>query len=466
MRYTAFMRISPENPSWTAPTTGFDWCDENVLLATAWLGEMANRKTRKHRLDATRDRFLKAKEVWAKGEPAHFYDSRDTAAWYVFQANAYANDRMNWVPAEAVRMVPTFTRIGEELSTLLSIPGVETRAARLMNADRSQPDGGLFELLVALAYRRNGWDTRFAAERPGVSRTHDIDVRKGRRSWAVECKRMDRSSYEARERARGEALAQPVHALALEAGKSIFMNVAFDAELDMLPADYLARRARAYFDDSRVNLWRDNPGMGTIRPIDWSLAHQVLAEDDVYFGSSRMIELLIGQYDHDFAHSMAAKWRPARNRPLWASAVYQGTVVRWRNRSEEALRKKAKHFRATVANAAGQLPKDRPGVVHVGVESWSGGDVDGIRHLRNKLEMMLFEPGATRLRWVYGEYFALEVTTRSDESWALEETSASYCVGQHRTPEPLPDHMLLTPEAKIKHGVHWDPASQRPLRRS
>ena len=80
--------------------------------------------------------------------------------------------------------------------------------------------------------------------------------------------------------------------------------------------------------------------------------------------------------------------------------------------------------------------------------------------------MLDFDPGDSRLRWVYGEYLAPEVTTRSDESWAIEETSASYRVGRHGTREPLPYHMLLTPEAKINHGVHWDPASQFPLERS
>ena len=130
-----------------------------------------------------------------------------------------------------------------------------------------------------------------------------------------------------------------------------------------------------------------------------------------------------------------------------------------------AVRKKARHFKSIVARATEQLPKDRPGVVHVGVESWSGGQADSLRHILNKLEMMDFDAGDTRLRWVYGEYIAPEVTTKSDESWAIEETSASYRVGRHRTSEPLPYHMLLTPEEKTNHGVHWDPTSQHPLER-
>lgn len=456
------MRISPEHPGWTAPETGWDWRDDNVLLASAWFTELANKRNWQRRLATTRDRFMAAKASWAKGEPVPFYDPADTAAWYVFQANAYAADRMNWVPEEAVRMVPTFTRIGEELKALLTISGAEDRAARLMNADRSQPDGGLFELLVALAYHRDGWATSFVPERPGRAKTHDLDVLKGRRNWAVECKRMDRSSYEARERVRGDTLARAVHRLALDATRSIYMQVAFDAELGDVPDDYLAQHAAAYLGGG-PDFWCDELGMGTIREIDWSLARSVLAKDDVYYGSSRMIELLIGGYDHDFAHTMSGKWRPARERPFWASALYQASVVGWRNLSRAAIRKKAKHFRSIVAKATGQLPIDRPGVVHVGVESWAGNTADGVRHILNKLEMLDFDPGSSRLRWVYGEYFAPEVTTRSDESWAIEETSASYRIGKHGTREPLPHHMLLTPEAKINRGVHWDPDSQFPL---
>lgn len=460
------MRVSPENPDWTAPRTGWDWQDEKVLLASAWLAELAKKKTWQTRVTATRDRFFAAKDRWTKGEIVPFYNPVDTAAWYIFQANAYASDRENWLPEHAVRVAPTFTRIGEELPTLLEIPGAEDRAARLMNADRSQPDGGLFELLVALAYRRAGWETAFVPERPGVAKTHDLNVSKGRRRWAVECKRMDRSSYDARERARGEELASAVHAQALAASRSIYMQVAFDAELVDLPDAYLGRHAAAYLAGDAPAYWHDEHGMGTIREIDWRLARKVFAKDFVYFGSSRMIELLIGGYDHDFGHSMAGKWRPHRERPFWADAVYQASVVAWRNRSSTAIRMKAMHFRSVVAKAAQQLPKDRPGVVHVGVESWSGPEADAVRHILNKLEMMDFDPGDSRLRWVYGEYVAPEVTTRENESWGIEETSASYRVGNHSTAEPLPYHMLLTPEEGIKQGVHWDPESQMPLNRA
>ena len=82
-----------------------------------------------------------------------------------------------------------------------------------------------------------------------------------------------------------------------------------------------------------------------------------------------MIELLVGQYDHKDDHSMAAKWCPSPTRPHYASMVYQASVVSWRSQSFEAASRKAKHFKSLVGQAAKQLPGDRPGAVHIGLET-------------------------------------------------------------------------------------------------
>jgi hypothetical protein len=109
---------------------------------------------------------------------------------------------------------------------------------------------------------------------------------------------------------------------------------------------------------------------------------------------------------------------------------------------------KAQHFRRTLANAEGQLPSDRPGVIHIGVESYAGAQVDFARHIFNTFEASSFAPRKSRLRWVYGNYFVPEATTRKDESWAITETMVPYKIGTHRTRWPLPGHMLVSPRAK------------------
>ena len=444
------------DPSWTAPRHGHDWIDEDVLRATAWLRSFVPSREMERRLDAARATLANARRVVREGGAAPTHDPADLAAWHILQAEAFASDRQYWVPEASVRIAPIMTRLGKELDRLSTVAGVEDRAARLMLSERRQPDAGLFEMLVALAYRRSGWSATFVAEQRGGARTPDLHVSRPRRHWAAECKRMMPSPYTEREKARGEALAGPVHALSLELGESIVVELAYKVELTEVPDDYLTNHVRPRVKARALDPWDDHISTGRVRPVNWPLTQRVLAQDDVYFGSSRMVELLSGGYIHEADHSMAAKWRPSPARPAWAEAVFQASVVSWMSLSPVAVSWKAKHFKSMLAKAEGQLPLDRPGVIHVGMESMAGNDIDAARHFSNLFQARFFEAKNPRLRWAYAHYFVPELTTQKHESWAVNETVAPFRIGRHRTEWPLPNELLLTPADEMRDGVHWE----------
>lgn len=445
------------DPSWTAPRHGHDWIDQDVLRATKWLRTFVPSREMDRRLDAARSMLAVARQAVREGRAAPTHDPADLAAWYILQAEAYASDRTYWVPEAAIRVVPTMTRLGQELARLSTITGVEERAARLMLSEKRQPEAGLFELLVALAYRRAGWtEVAFVPEQRGGGRTPDLHVSRPRWTWAVECKRMLPSPYAEREKRRGEELAAPIHALSLELGESIVVELVYKVELQDVPDGYLESHVRPLTEAKSLNFWDDDIAIGRVRPVNWPLTLKVLAEDDVYFGSSRMIELLSGGYVHDADHSMAAKWRPSPKRPAWAEAVFHASVVTWASRSPSAVSWKSKHFKSVLAKAEGQLPTDRHGVIHVGMESMAGNDIDARRHFWNLFQARFFETRNSNLRWAYAHYFVPELTTRKDESWALNETVAPFRIGRHRTKWPLPNQLLLTPPEEMRDGTHWE----------
>jgi hypothetical protein len=427
------------------------------MLAVAWLKSFVPAEQMRARIDAAKQNLMLARERMRQGESAPLYDPKDTAAWYILQAETFATDRAHWTPEGVLQSVPFLTRIGQELPLLLTVGGGEERAARVMLNERSQPDGGIFELLVSLAYRRGGWGrVEFVPETPGCGPTPDLHVfRKGSR-WAVECKRMAPSPYAAREKTIGDRLAGPVHAFCLETDKAIVVEVKYKIELDDVPDSYLFERVKAVTSRGTIGAWDDDISAGRTRPVDWPLVRQVMSKDDVYFGASRMIELLVGYFVHEAAYSLEAKWRPAALRPEYASAIYHASVVSWVSRAEQAVRRKARHFRKMLAEAERQLPDDRPGVLHVGIESSAGAAVDYARHISNQFQTRSFSLSKSRLRWVYGNYFAPERTTRFDETWAIDETMVPYRVGSHRTPWPLPGHLLVSPEGVSRAGVHWN----------
>lgn len=442
------------SPLWIAQRQGHDWRDENCLAAIAWMTESLDANAWRARLDAVQEMFHDARRSWQRGERVALFDTRDLAAWYVFQANAYARHRVDWYEPEAYRLSPVFRRIGQLLPELRAIPGAQERAARILMEGRRQPDDGIYELLVAGAYKRAGWErVEFVPEEPGRRKTHDLSVASGRRRWAAECKRVGRSDYATREHAHGERLAAPVHALSRATGRSAILEVDFRLELSEVPTAYLADRmeALARSEDAR---WDDAVCSARVRPVAWNHLMPILARDDLYFGSSRMIELAAGSYGADADYSVDGDWTPSETRPFHAHDVARLNVIRWLSSSREAARRKAKHFRAMVAKASLQLPGDRPGAVHVGYELIGGNGADARRDIANRLELLSFDPGASRLRYVYGNYMVPEHVTAADESSALTETTATYQVGNGRTPDPLPLHTLFS-EGRLLPGGYW-----------
>lgn len=287
----------------------------------------------------------------------------------------------------------------------------------------------------------------------GRRKTHDLNVVDGRRRWAVECKRVGRSEYAADERNHGERLAAPFHALSRAGPFSAVLEVEFKVELSEVPTEYLAGRAEGGAACTGAEQLDDEVSHGRVRQVAWRDLRPVFRCDDLYFGSSRMIQLAAGSYVAEADHSLDGDWTSSE-RPSHAHDVTRLSVVSWLSSSREAARRKAKHFRSMVAKAARQLPGDRPGAVHIGYVVVGGNGADARRDLANRLELLSFDAGESRLRYIYGNYMVPEHVTAANESAALTETTATYQVGNGRTPDPLPFHLLFTEEAVLPGG-YW-----------
>jgi hypothetical protein len=443
------------SPLWIAQRHGQDWEDPDCLAAIAWLTQGLPSRAWSNRMEAVQATFEAAKVRWAQGERVSLFDPADAAAWYVFQARAYAADREHWFEPEAYRIVPLFRRIGQLLPQLKPVKGAEDRVVEMMTRYRRQPDDGLYELLVAGAYRTAGWtDVACVPAEPGVRRRPDLFVSRGRRSWAAECKRVGRSGYGETERARGEEISQAFHAFCRGRDVSLSIQVAFKDELAAVGASYLADRAEVFLQNPRRDSWDDASGAGWIRVVDRRRLDLVLQQDDLFFGSSRMIQLIEGAYSPSVQYSLDGSWRPAKDRPFHAAQVGRVSAVSWLSASEKAQSRKAKHFRKLIREAADQLPGDRPGVVHVGYEAFYDDATEALRHALNHQHIRELDVSSSRLRYVYANYMAPEHTNDRNESSALTETTATYPVGNRSTAEPLKHHLLFA-DAEPSPGPFW-----------
>lgn len=446
-----------EDLLWVAPRYGQDWRDEDVIAAAEWLTSQVPSDEWTRRMAAADARFQSAKANWAEGRRTPLFDPTDMIAWYVHQARCYADStlRPDFFEPEGYRIAPVFRRLGQMLPLLKRIDGAEERAARLMHDGRAQPDDGIYEMLVAAAYRSRHWDrVAFVPEMPGISKRPDLFVDRARSGWAVECKRAGRSGYAREERLKGERMSAAAHEISRDANRPFVIMARFEEELPKLGDDYLSEKAASFVDGTEPFEWQDEGSSGIIFDVVWEPLLHVLLRDDIYFGSSRMIQLLLGRYEPSTDYSVAGEWIPAEGRPLHATAVQHVSLVVWLSMSSEATRRKAQHFRSVVGRASDQLPGDRPGVIHVGYEALGGNSVDGLRHNLNAYEMRSFDAKESQLRWVYGNYMMPEHVTARNESAAVTETTAWYRVGTGSTRQPLKGHMLFS-DADGKPGSHF-----------
>lgn len=441
---------------WLAQRHGQDWHDEDLLAAVRWLTSLLPKADWCRRVEETAARYHAAKGEWARERRIPLFDPADQIAWYLFQARCYGDPdfRPDFFEPEGYRIAPLFRRIGQLLPELTAITGAEERAARLMTDGKSRPDDGIYELLVAGTYKRRGWDrVAFVQETPDAKQP-DLFVSRGPSHWAVECKRAGRSGYAQDERRAGEAMATRAHERSRALRRPIIVMVRFKAELINLPNDYLSQKVDRFAGRSQPYRWSDDISLGVVGDVDGRALQQVLLHDDIYFGSSRMFQLLVGHYEPSIDFTVSGDWAPAEGRPLHATSVGHVSLVAWRSQSAEAGRRKAQHFRGVVGRASEQLPGDRPGVIHVGYEAVGGNSVDDLRHSLNHEQMKTFVARDSQLQWVYGNYFMPEHVTARNESAAVSETTAWYPVGRPTSSEPLPGHMLFMDEDG-QPGTHF-----------
>lgn len=432
--------------------------DPDLRRATNWLTTFMPDEEWRRRRFAALERFVNAATGNLGEDPSgggRFFSSDDQFAWYLFLGQASLDHPTVYDFLFGSRVVPILRAIGRNLHLLKNVEGVEQRVQRMVGAERRQPNGGLFELLVAAAYRREGGAVRFLSEQAGVKRTHDLDVRIRGEEWAIECKRMELGEYTEKERSRARELWLPTaHELARR-GLNVLAQVQFASELESISPEYLAHHAIQWMEGGylRPHGWQDRHGSGIIGSLDMGPLTSLLKTDDVALHSSRMVELLTGRYRRNAKVIQVLRVSRGDN-PLYVTDCLQAIVLDWDSQAPAAIDGKARDVLKRLADGTRQLPDHRPGVVHLGLEAVDGDDVEARRYEKVLSTIANFDSEGKPLEYVYINWFAPESPSNKPE--AFDET----CYWAGRRPghlRPLHDSMLvLAPDERTRDGVHWD----------
>lgn len=428
--------------------------DAEVRRALDWfLGFLDSAEWKRRRIAlATRlyDAALAKVEPDDKGK---LYDQRDSFGWYLFLAEASLDHPGNYDPTYGSRVVPVFKSIGRNLDVIRSIEGVDDRVRRALTSDRAQPNGTLFEILVAASYAKAGGKVAFVPERRGVARTHDMDVTIHGVNYAIECKRMETGDYSERERQRMRDLWQPCVAGLNQALRSTLGNIEFFVPLDAIPDDHLIALTHRYLAARNGQLrWEGRLSAGSLMPLTLEPLRRLLETDILLIGGTRWQELLSGRYERNRSFLSAANIKLSDN-PRFADDCDLAILLQWTSNSDRAISAKARDVIGKLVEANDQLPERRRSVVHIGFEAVEGDQVERARYDKIMATAAAFDPRGKRLEYVYCHYFVPE--SPPDEAWAYDETIQFLAI-KPEGPPPLVKPFLVIPITENSRlGPHW-----------
>ena len=382
-----------------------------------------------------------------------FFDDRDAAGWYLFLAEAFLDHPWNYEPMYGSRVLPVLAALGRDLDTLQAIKGVPDRVSKLIFNERAQPNGILFEMLVALQYAKRGAVVRFVPETKGKRRSHDLDVQLGGVDFAVECKRMEVGDYGDQDRMQVRKLWCPLSEVFTLEERSVLARVRFKRAVRQVPYEHLRDHANRFVrGGERPIEWDDHLSIGSITALDLRPLRKVLRSSMVLASGSRMSELLLGEYVRHVPLVTSLRIKPAAN-PRYADDCDLAVVLRWETDAPADLDGRARDVQRKLFEANDQLPNDRPGVVHIGFEAVDGDRVEALRFDKIRETLGRFDPRGKPLEHVYTHSLVPE--SPPDQAWAYEETTYTHAL-KPRNLRPLPDLFLVTPESGDRRpGPHW-----------
>lgn len=427
--------ISPEPREWPD--------DPNLRRAVDWLKGYVGDDWQARRLAAFARLHSSALGDMGDEEKGYFYDRGDVFGWYLFVAEAALDHLWNFEPMFGARVIPLLRAIGRSMPLLIGVPGLDERMRRMVGTERAQPNGTLFELLVAAAYRRGGADVAFVPEAPGQKKTHDLDVTLNGVTYAVECKRLETSEYGDKERMRMRTLWHPASEWIASLERSAFCSVDFKVETAGVPDDYLLGKVTEWLSSGRPSmLWDDDVGRGVIGDMDLGPLQEALSGgNDILAAGTLTIKLLTGRYHRHESHIQAIKYR-SDSSPRLMNECTQAIVLRWKCSAGASVNAKAKDVVAKLARATEQLPSDRPGIVHIGLEAVEGDASEQARIERVLSSLERFDPKGKPLEFAYVHYFIPD--SPPEGGWDFEERVDWRRISGGRQPPLLPA-MLVTP---------------------
>lgn len=395
-----------------------------------------------------------------KAKPLRVRD--DEIGWYLFLCEQALDDPLCMDVNQVARAAPFFAAIGSRWQYADRVVGIDKKIREILHKAKKDPDGLIFEVLVALSYAAKGWSVELL-EQQLPAKSPDMVVRKGDMEIFVECKRLQRrTSYAERERNDFLKLWDAAKNILWENQQWVWFKGMFHVEISSLPEAFLA------------NIFRSALPIGFGEKLVYRGAEATIYARliDKYAVLKHLENWQVKTNSPMLSHLLGGDWAPMNSSVTTANLVKLAHVngcdapvlgayiqeMDWACGftrdfdSEISLDKKAKDITSLLADAISQVPSDKASIIHIAAETMEGKDVE---RLRTKKVMESVPSLALHKPVLAIRFHRFQANQTIDKLWEFDETVERFQV------DGLPDddipENVATPEwTEVKNGSHWE----------
>ena len=372
----------------------------------------------------------------------------DLLSWYLFLIDAYLTHPQDYDFAQGSRVIPVFKTLGKNIDLLKTIIGIDQKINQLVIQNKKDPDGLIFEILIALLYKRNGWTEVELLPENSNSKSPDIHACNLGSEFYIECKRMSKSSdYSIQEHEKWLSLWWSLSNYLKLDRRPMLFDFIFHKELNEIDEEYLTKEIVPKLQFVyRPGIIVDNETVTVdLQFLDIESINEKIGENDIKYNSSSFHKIVTDDYRPEKGISFIMEAKKSTYHPSYVSKVSFIAGARWECDSNEAIRKKARHIKRHLAEAVEQLPDSKPSIVHIGIEEIDGFFVESKRYEHILKSLSLFSTDAKDVRWIFCHLF--DPTAPPDKNWDFGEKVHYF--SNNQTKEPLDKMLAVVDEEEI-----------------
>jgi len=379
----------------------------------------------------------------------------DQIGWYIYLMTCLTEEITKYEPYQGARIAPIFKRIGADLHLIKQIGGIEDKVKKMLKSGKNEADSGLFEILCALMWTRNGWDVSFIPE--SSQKTPELKAVKDGELWFIECKRFSqRSAYSIKEQNAWLAILSHVTQFLLM--HNLILEVTFHKEIHTLAETILLDLLLVRPEAANGNMKISNAEYTLkISKINIVQINKHLEKYHVKSGSPFLRELIGGNpVSTGFSTGLFAKYGsfgPIAGFNQYIMHISNGYAVDWKCDAPEAIASKARDIFHHLKEANDQHATGVNAVIHIGIETLDGSEVEMERFEKILHTTAIFDKGSTGLNMVYCHFF--QSYALPNVHFTLDETKVGFAEQSFKRNLLEKTFLINTEDLEINNELHW-----------